>query len=146
MTVRAFRNANPGNIEAGATWQGLLPRSQMTPEQAAEPRFAVFQSPKWGFRALAITLLNYHRDDGLNTIRQFISRWAPSSENNTAAYISAVCNEVSLGPDTPMDFTKPDLLAALCKAIAVHEAGSWLFSDADLNAGILMADPVRFNS
>lgn len=47
-----------------------------------------------------------------------------------------------MGPDTPLDFTKPDLLAALAKAIAIHEAGSWLFTDADLHAGIQLACPV----
>lgn len=140
MTIRAVRNCNPGNIDAGDHWQGLLPRAQMTPEQAAEPRFAVFAAPKWGFRALAILLLNYVRVHHLNTIRQIISRWAPNSENNTGAYVSAVVNAVGIGPDTPLDFTKADLLAAVAKAIATHECGGWMFSDADLNAGVALAE------
>jgi hypothetical protein len=40
---------------------------------------------------------------------------------------------------SPLDFTKPDLLAALAKAIAIHEAGSWLFQDADLASGVALA-------
>lgn len=139
MTVRAVRNANPGNVVAGDHWQGLLPRAQMTPEQAEEGRFAVFSSPKWGFRALAIILLNYVRVHHLSTIRQFISRWAPPNENDTDAYITAVSKAVGIGPDTPADFTKPDLLAKLAEAMSIHECGGWMFSESDLNAGVEMA-------
>lgn len=138
--IRAQRNSNPGNVERGDHWQGLLPRNQMTPEQAAETRFAVFAAPKWGFRALGILILNYSRVHHLNTIRQIISRWAPNSENNTDAYVAAVARDIKTDPDTSLDFTKPDLLAAVAKAIATHECGSWLFSDTDLRAGIAMAE------
>lgn len=140
MTIRAVRNNNPGNIDAHDAWQGLLPRAQMTPDQASEPRFAVFAGPKWGFRALGIILLNYVRVHHLNTIRQIVSRWAPNGENNTEAYITAVANGVGINSDLPLDFTKPDLLAAVTKAIAIHECGSWVFSDADLKSGIAMAE------
>lgn len=140
-TVRAVRNSNPGNIDAGEPWQGLMPVAQMTPEQAAEKRFAVFESPKWGFRALGIILLNYVRLHGLTTVRQIIGRWAPSVENDTGSYVAAVAKGVGVGPDTPLDFSKPDLLAALAKAIAIHEAGGWFFTDADLDAGIQLACP-----
>lgn len=138
--IRAQRNNNPGNIDAGDHWQGLLPRAQMTPDQAAEDRFAVFAAPKWGFRALGIILLNYVRVHHLNTIRQMIDRWAPNSENNTEAYITAVANGVGINADLPLDFTKPDLLGAVAKAIAIHECGSWLFNDFDLKTGIEMAE------
>lgn len=139
--IRAVRNNNPGNIDAGDHWQGLLPRNQMTLAQAAESRFAVFASPKWGFRALGILLLNYVRVHHLNTIRQIISRLAPSSENDSEAYIAAVSRSVGVGADTPMDYTLPDLLAAVAKAIAIHECGAWLFADSDLKTGIDLANP-----
>lgn len=138
--VRALRNNNPGNIDAGDHWQGLLPRAQMSPEQSAEPRFAVFAAPKWGFRALGILILNYARVHHLTTVRQIIGRWAPNSENNTEAYVLAVAHSVNVSADTPLDFTKPDLLMAVAKAIATHECGSWLFNEGDLRAGIYMAE------
>jgi predicted transcriptional regulator len=140
MTVRAVRMNNPGNIVAGDQWQGLMPRAQMTPDQASEPRFAVFANPKWGFRALGVVLLNYVRVHHLSTINQIIGRWAPPSENDTVSYATAVSRAVGIGVDTPADFTKPDLLTALAKAIAIHETGSWLFSDADLSQGIALAE------
>ncbi len=139
MSIRAVRNANPGNIQAGAHWQGLLPRSLMTPEQAGETRFAVFQNPAWGFRALAVILLNYQRVHHLSCIGQFIARFAPPGENNTTAYAEHVSKAVGVGINAPADFTRPDFLAALCKAIATHECGGWFFADADLAAGVHLA-------
>ncbi len=140
MTARAVRNANPGNLNSGDHWQGLLPRAQMTTEQATEKRFAVFAAPKWGFRALALVLLNYQRIHHLSCIGQFIARFAPSAENDTVAYAECVSKEVGIGINTPADFTQPALLAALCKAIARHESGGWFFREADLAAGIALAE------
>lgn len=139
-TGRAVRNNNPGNINAGDHWQGLCPVDQMTPDQKAETRFAVFAASRWGFRALAVILLNYQKIHGLKSIGQCISRWAPPSENNTTAYILAVAAFMQVDPDTPVDLTNPVTLGKACKAIAIHESGSWLFQDVDLQAGVAMAE------
>jgi hypothetical protein len=139
---RALRNNNPGNIDAGDHWRGLCPVDQMTPEQKAETRFAVFASPQYGFRALAIILLNYQKIHGLKSIGQCISRWAPNSENNTTAYILAVANYMQVGPDAPLDLTNPTVLSQACKGIAIHESGGWVFQDIDLQAGVTMAEAI----
>lgn len=139
MTVRSVRNNNPGNLNAGDHWQGLMPRPLMNNAQLTEDRFAVFAEPKWGFRALAMVLLNYQRVHHLSCIGQFIARFAPPTENSTAAYAVWVAHAVGIAINTPADFTKPDLLAALCKAIATQEAGRWYFDDADLNEGVALA-------
>jgi hypothetical protein len=140
MTVAAVRNNNPGNIRIGQGWQGLMPRAQMNADQAAETRFCVFLSPEWGFRAMAEIFHTYYRQDGVRTLEQLITRWAPPSENDTGAYIAAVSKEISLAADTPLDFTKSDLMAAICKAIAVHECGGWFFTPADLASGVQLAE------
>lgn len=111
----------------------------MTADQAAEHRFAVFAAPKWGFRALATVLLNYEHLHGLNTIRQIIGRWAPPNENNTIAYVKAVCDGVGADPNTPLDLHDPATLQKLAKAISIHEAGSWMFKQEDLIAGVKLA-------
>lgn len=139
MTIRAVRGNNPGNLNAGDHWQGLMPRAQMTPEQIAEHRFAVFAAPKWGFRAMAIVMINYERRHGLHTVRQIISRWAPPVENATAAYIKCVCERMQVGPDTPLDILKPTVLQSLCKAISTQEVGDWAFQNHDLVAGVSLA-------
>ena len=51
-----------------------------------------------GMRALCKLLNNYIKN-GYNTIQKIISRYAPSSENNTAAYIATVSQMVSIPAD-----------------------------------------------
>lgn len=114
----------------------------MTPEQLAEKRFAVFRAPAWGFRALAVTLRVYQSQHEINTIRGIISRFAPSNENDTKAYIAAVSYGCHRDADQVLDLTDPDTLRPICKAIAIHESGSWVFTDADLMAGINMAEAI----
>lgn len=137
--ARAFHNNNPGNIERGAKWQGLCPPEEMTKEQADESRFAVFQSPKWGFRAMAVTLIAYQDKYKINTIRKVISRWAPPTENDTPAYIAHVFRLTGFGIDDALDLHTYESLAPLTKAIATHESGKWVFNDRDLDAGLRMA-------
>jgi hypothetical protein len=146
MSVRAVRNNNPGNIEKGAPWQGLIiDVDEMTPEQRAEPRFCVFKEPRWGFRAMAVTLITYFdkrkAKDGsmIDTIRDVIERWAPPSENNTQAYINAVDLAHPKDHDDKLNLHEYADLAPLVKAIATHECGGWFFKDADLEAGLLLA-------
>lgn len=137
---RAVRNNNPGNLDAGDHWQGLMPRSQMSAAQMLESRFAVFASPRWGFRALGIILRNYERLYADNTVREIISRWAPAKENDTAAYIRAVCDAIGREPDAIVDVHDPAMLKGLARAIACHESGGWFFQNAELDAGIDMAE------
>lgn len=139
MTVRSYRCNNPGNLQKGAAWLGLLPRLQMTPEQQAEDRFAVFRSATYGFRALAITLLNYQRIHQIKTIEGIVERFAPASENDTEAYVAALSLAVGLPRDAEIDLTMRLFLTLMCKGIAIHEAGSWVFSDDDLSAGVSAA-------
>lgn len=151
--TRAARNNNPGNIQRGDPWQGLLTPEDMTLEQRQESRFCVFQSPKWGFRAMARILISYQDKYAAHTIQGAIGRWAPTTENNTVAYIKHVCDITGFEPDEFLNFHEYEDVAPVVKAIATHESGAWLFDDGDLRAGLslagleppqrpLMADPV----
>lgn len=51
--------------------------------------FCTFDTMEHGYRAALILLRNYVKR-GYDTIFEIVSRWAPESENNTKAYISAV--------------------------------------------------------
>jgi hypothetical protein len=123
MTVpRGVRNANPGNIRHSRTlWQG---------EAAAQPDpdFVTFQAPEWGLRAMAKILTTYQRN-GLDTVAEIIARWAPTNENDTAAYVASVAQAVGLNPDAPLDLTNPGLMASMLKAIVRHENGQQPYSD-----------------
>lgn len=134
--IRAVRNHNPGNIRVGAGWQGLMPRAQMTPDQAAETAFCVFQNATMGFRAMAHVFRTYADKDGITTLRGAIARWAPPTENNTGAYLNHVCQLGSWMPDAPFPFHEAAHLQWLLKAVSTHEVGQWAFQDTDVASGV----------
>lgn len=137
---RGIRNHNPGNVRVGENWQGLAARHEMTPEQKKEREFCVFRAPEWGIRAIVVILQTYRRKYGINTIGGVVGKWAPSIENDTAAYIAHVATELGTSPTTPLDTTDPEILAPLVKAIIQHENGTQPYSDATIRAGIALAD------
>ncbi|EPU9415876.1 hypothetical protein ACV0UJ_005298, partial [Escherichia coli] len=115
-TPRGIRNNNPGNLDKGSPWQGLVANPD-------EPRFCTFKDPVWGIRALAVTLITYHdkrrAKDGtsIDTIREVIERWAPPNENNTDAYINEVSKAVGVTADMIIDLHDYDILRPLVEAI-----------------------------
>jgi hypothetical protein len=135
---RSLRNNNPGNIEhvPSFRWFGELP-----PDPAIEPRFARFDTPANGFRALARNLLNYQRRYSLRTVREIVNRWAPPVENETTAYVAAVARALGVHPDQALDLEDPPTLTALSRAIANYESGGWapFWREEDLAAGIAWA-------
>lgn len=117
MKPRGLRNCNPGNIRlSDDKWQGL--REEQTDED-----FFQFQSMAWGYRALIRTLQNYRRKHNCWTIRDFITRWAPSCENNTLAYIKSVCNYLGVPSVYVPDVDDKDTMCALAAAMSRHENG-----------------------
>ena len=90
---------------------------------------------------MAYDLTNKYNNDGLITITQIISKYAPPSENDTAAYISSVCSDMG-GIDANTDIgLNANVLASLMRAIINHELGnqySAMISDADIQTGISM--------
>lgn len=78
-------NNNPLNIRYN-------PQNQWRGQTGQNKGFCVFKNNAFGFRAGFIILGNYIKN-GINTIEQIISRWAPPSENNTENYIRFIENE-----------------------------------------------------
>jgi hypothetical protein len=81
----------------------------------------------WGLRALAVVLRTYQKKYRLNTIAQIISRWAPSSENDTKAYITSVARACWVGPEDKI--IVEGLLPLLIPAIVRHENGCQPYSE-----------------
>ncbi len=122
-TPRGIRNNNPGNLRRSADrWAGLA-------EIQVDAEFLQFAEPVFGLRALARTLYNYQAKHRLGTIRAVVSRFAPASENDTAAYAAAVSADMRASADEPVDLADPEELAALVKAIVRHENGEQPYSD-----------------
>ena len=131
-SARGIRNNNPGNLEYSKTnpWVG---------QTGDDGRFAKFETPEHGIRALGRNLLSYQRQ-GIDTVNDIINRWAPPSDNNnTDAYIQAVCAQLGVTPDQPLDASNPDTLKALCASIIQHENGSQPYSDQQLATGVSAA-------
>lgn len=139
MTTRGIRNNNPGNIDRNATkWQG------MAADQSGDPRFVVFTDAKWGIRAIARLLLTYANQYGLHTVAGLIGRWAPPGENNTSAYVAAVCAAMksagfSDDPNAEIDVDSAAVMRVLVCGIIQHENGVQPYADSVIAEGIRVA-------
>lgn len=125
---RGIRNCNPGNIRlSGDKWKGLRPRQ-------TDGEFCQFTDMAHGYRALIRLLQNYRKLHGCRTIADFIRRWAPEHENNTAAYITAVCQRMQVPSTYEPDTDDRDTMTAFAAAISEVENGIPA-QTADIRAG-----------
>lgn len=104
---------NPGNIRNGP-----------------DGRITNYASPAVGLQALGRQLNLYatgkSRNTGgrsLDTIQDIISTYAPSSENDTGAYISDVSKRLGVSPTAHLNLQDADTLASLMRGIVNHEQG-----------------------
>lgn len=106
---RGLRNRNPGNIRRS----GSRFRGEVVPGRDAS--FKEFETMAWGYRAMFVLLDGYRRRHALSTIRQFITRYAPPSENFTDGYIRFVARTTGIDADTPIDTRSPrDMIPLVC--------------------------------
>lgn len=130
--TRGERNFNPGNIRrvAGVIWDGEAA------DQSSDDAFVVFTDPIYGIRAIVRIMLSYARE-GLNTVQKIIDRWAPPNENNSLAYVNAVCTECSVEPTDTIDVSIT--MPLLIKGIIQHENGEMIYSDVQIDTAIGLA-------
>lgn len=141
---RGVRNNNPGNIDFNPrnNWEGQLGK-----EAGPKGRFAVFDTPENGIRAMGKLLLNYRGKDGqpkagnlgIDTVVEFIHRWAPPAENDTGAYVDAVAKAVGVGPIAPIDIKNPRTMQSILTAIIRHENGYEPYPPAVVAEGVRRA-------
>ncbi|MDR0937987.1 MAG: structural protein P5 [Mediterranea sp.] len=133
--ARGLRNNNPGNIRnSDATdWKG-----EVAAADKRDDAFEEFKDIAHGYRALIRLLQNYRRKWGCRTIGDFIRRWAPPSENNTAGYISRVCSEMQV-PDTYVpDVEDKGTMCAFAAAISqVENATPAVMADVEAGWNLL---------
>jgi len=118
--TRGIRNNNPGNIRHNSTfeWSGEVGLDAQG--------FCIFDAPINGIRALARDLRN-KINRGLDTVEKILMVYAPPSENNTDAYIRAVCQDTGFKPDQELHADQ-STLERLCRAIIMHENGEQPYS------------------
>ena len=145
---RGIRNNNPGNLEAGIGWTGVV-GSDTTNLQPGQPGFAIFSDSVYGLRALATDLMTKMTLDGLNTITEIISVYAPPATNDTASYISSVAGDAGLDPNVPIPLDATTL-GNLVRAIVNHEEGGGpskqFVSDQDIAQGISIMSSTNLNA
>ncbi|MEQ9868723.1 lytic transglycosylase [Pectobacterium odoriferum] len=116
---RGERNNNPGNLnfvgQAGAT----LERDG--------GRFAKFDTAFDGLRAMG-RQLSLYAQRGINTVEGIISTWAPSSENDTGAYVNAMAKRLGVHPQAALNLQNPQVLGGLMNGIIHHENGRNIYS------------------
>ena len=121
---RGIRNNNPGNIRYdGTQWRGL---------RGDDGAYCIFDTPEHGIRAIAKILRTY-QSKGVNTITKVIGRWAPPTENDTAAYIASVAGKTGIAPDAALISAD---WPALIAAIIHHENGQQPYTKEQILAGI----------
>lgn len=139
---RGLRNNNPGNIRP------------VSRNQANDGAFTVYRTPEEGWGALGKQLKAY-ANAGLDNVASIISKYAPSSENNTGAYIQSVTANMSkrLGSDvgalTRLDLSDPRVLKALMQSITEHEnfrGASQYFEGASFDKEVLAAAQSQWRS
>ena len=119
---RGIRNNNPLNIRRTAKdqWKGLA-------EVQNDRAFCQFETMEYGWRAAFYLLTRtYYHKYRLYTIRGIISRWAPSSENDTRGYIENVSRLTGINPDEPIGIPseKPSRWMMVGVAMAIQETGT----------------------
>jgi hypothetical protein len=80
-----------------------------------EKDFALFSTPMAGWRA-AHSQIALDITRGL-TIREFIFKFAPPSENNTNAYLDFVCKELNVAPEEELSYVSKYALAGVMAKI-----------------------------
>ena len=135
--TRGVRNNNPGNIDYNKAnaWQGQLGLEEGVPK----PRFARFDYPENGIRALGKLLLTYQDKHKLRTVAAIINRWAPSVENDTAAYVKAVERLTKTKPGDTIDLRSYGVMGGFVKAIIHHENAGFEYPDEILAEGVKRA-------
>lgn len=140
--TRGLRNNNPGNMRP------------VSRNQANDGAFTIYRTPEEGWGALGKQLKAY-ANAGLDNVASIISKYAPSSENNTGAYIQSVTANISkrLGSDvgalTRLDLSDPRVLKALMQSITEHEnfrGASQYFEGASFDKEVLAAAQSQWRS
>lgn len=125
--TRSFRNNNFGNLN----FVGQEGASLEAKNAKGEARFAKFNTPEEGFRALANQLTSYSEGTSkaagykkLNTVEDIIKLYAPQSENDTSNYVDSLSKKLGVKSDQQLDLKDPKVMTQMMRGIATIEGGN----------------------
>lgn len=113
---RGIRNNNPLNIRIGNVWLGEV-------TEPTDHDFEQFVSMLYGLRAAMVLIRRYYYHYRRRSVAAIVSAWAPSTENNTLAYIDKVCALTGFSPDSVLAYEK-SVITRLVAAMVVVECGA----------------------
>jgi hypothetical protein len=134
-TVKGARNYD----FSWKSWDKLIGGERNNPGNIMIPgthTLAKFSSVEEGLRRMAKLLLGYEHNLHLDTIAKIVSRYAPPSENDTAAYIRDVAKRTGFGPGQHLDLNNPGVLSALISAMTKHEDAKSNYTPAQVRIAI----------
>jgi hypothetical protein len=140
---RGLRNNNPGNIRiANNNWKGKVPVSENTDKSFEQ--FQDFEGIKgmvWGVRALTKLGWTYLKQNPDHTIKTFISKYAPNTENNTVAYAQAVAKFLGVTVDAKVKVIYGDAVKQYLFILAIikHENGM-LYDEKEVSDGVALGN------
>ncbi len=127
-----LRNNNPGNIRPiGKTslWLGQIGK---------RGGFAMFKDVSYGIRAMAKNAMTQINKYGKNTVKKYITAYAPPAENDTAKYINEVAKALNIKPNDPIPLNY-ETIKKLIRIQMQTEIGKshLLITDDDINRGLI---------
>ena len=140
---RGIRNNNPGNIDYNQRNQW---RGQTGIEKGvSNPRFATFDKPENGIRAICILIKNYRKFYGIKSIRGILTRYAPGIENDTASYVDFVAKKSDTHPDAIIS-PRSRALVEIVKAIIRFENAGYEYPEEIVLKGIFDSLDERYRT
>lgn len=116
--ARGIQNNNPMNLRISSIqWKNKIVPSK-------DHDFEQFLTAYDGIHAGMKNVCNYYKLHGLQTIKDIISRFAPSAENDTNSYITFVSRKLAVDPSAVIDPLDPSVLEQLGCAIIEFENGT----------------------
>lgn len=130
-----IRNMNPGNIRPGAEFFG---------ETGSNKGYAQFKSPAHGLRAMARLFQTYKDEYDIDTIDEFVDRYAPEGDNDEKSrqnYKQFLADALNVGINDEVDLVarSDDLIPAVTK---FENAGAMPYSD-DMVAAAIKSSSVE---
>jgi hypothetical protein len=139
-------STNTKESDLSQTQQGSRPSSNNPGNLRIPGQSTGFAHPKTlddGFFSLARQLKLYASGNSkaahhqkLDTIASILSVYAPSSENNTGAYIKDVSNRTGFNPNQHLDLNDRAVLAKLMSAITKHENNKTNYTPQQIQASL----------
>ena len=116
------RSNNPGALfwDGSTNWQGL------DTSKTKKGQIIYFTSVDYGVRAQCMTLKNYSKKHGINTLNALTARYAPlgHGDNNPVAYAQTLASYIGIEPTDTFNLdANRELLAAVAYFIHRVEAG-----------------------